>query len=235
MFLKNLKEDMVIKAIKDVFKDMPDICKCPICVEDIATYALNRMTAYYINSGRGILHLEKDILPYIQDQADIYTLVLQAIKIIHDRRKGHKHNLAQNGLEILERAESELADGFYLNFPYLIGRVLDYVSMRPREGIIVDLFIYNEEKKQYVICPMKDPSWINPYVIPNALEGYFAFWPAPQKANSQGEFRKESINFKIVVNDDEYEEEFSLDILSDKVIKHHISTRNVHQLENILI
>lgn len=77
MFLKNLKEDMVIRVIRDVLKEFPHICQCLICLEDIATYVLNRIKPYYISSGRGILHLEKDIKPYIQDRADIYTLVLQ--------------------------------------------------------------------------------------------------------------------------------------------------------------
>jgi len=85
MFLKNLAEDHVIKVVQDVLSDLPDVCKCSICIEDITTYVLNRVSPYYISSGRGILHMEKDIEPFIQDQADIYTLVLQAIDIINKR------------------------------------------------------------------------------------------------------------------------------------------------------
>ena len=99
MYLKNLKEDLVIKVIQDVLQDLPEVCQCLICIEDISTYVLNRLKPYYISSGRGILHLEKDLEPYLQDQADIYTLVLQAIKIIQKRRRDQRHTYAQNGLK----------------------------------------------------------------------------------------------------------------------------------------
>jgi hypothetical protein len=233
MFLKNLKEDMVIKVIRDVLKDMPNVCKCLICVEDLATYVLNRISPYYISSGRGILHLEKDFEPYIQDQADIYTLVLQGTKIIQRRRKEHLHSFPQNGLALLNREEIELVDRYYLNFPYIVGRIMDNVSMRPKGGIKVELSIYQDGK--YRLSEMKDPSWINPYVIPSETAGYFTFWPAPVPASYQGEHSKEEANFKINVNDDEYEEEFSIEVLSDKVIKHHINTHYIYELTPILI
>lgn len=233
MFLKNLKEDLVIKVIQDVLGDLPEVCKCLICVEDIATYVLNRVKPYYISSGRGILHLEKDIEPYIQDQADIYTLVLQAVEIIQKRRREHRHAFPQDGLAILDREEVEVVGAYYLNFPYIVGRVLDALTLKPRGSVRVDLFVY--ENGHYRLAAMKDPSWINPYVIPSQVAGYFAFWPAPMLAQKQQEHVKETVNFKLCVDDGEYQEEFSLDILSDQLIRHHINTKYIYEMDPVLI
>lgn len=233
MFLKNLKEDMVIDVIKDVLNDLPNVCKCLICIEDIATYVLNRLNPYYISSGRGILHLEKDIEPYIQDKADVYTLVLQGVNIIQNRRKEHLHDTPQNGLDVLDKDELEAVDDYYLNFPYIVGRVMDNFTLKPQGGVKVTLNVYVDGK--YVLTEMKDPSWINPYVIPNELAGYFAFWPVAVKAPSQDEHRKVEVHFQIDVNEGEYQEEFSIEILSDKVIKHHINTHFIYELTPILV
>lgn len=233
MFIRNLIEDRVIKIVKDVLRDMPVVCKCCICVEDIACYVLNRIKPYYISSGRGILHMEKDMEPYLQDQADIYTLVMQGANIIMKRRKERAHALPQDGLCALEQEEMQVADEYMLNFPYIVGRVLDYISLKPKGGVTVNLYLFRDN--QYQLTQMRDESWQNPYVIPQEFEGYFTFWPMPLRALNQAGHIKETVNFKLVVDDGEYEEEFSLDILSDKIIRHRIDTRHSYELTSILI
>lgn len=224
---------MVTKVIRDVLSDLPDVCKCLICVEDIATYVLNRVKPYYISSGRGILHLERDIEPFIQDQADIYTLVLQGVEIIKKRRKEHLHSFPQEGLSILDREEVEVVNGYYLNFPYIVGRVLDAMTLKPKGGVKVDLYLFRGQ--HYRIAEMKDPSWINPYVVPTQVAGYFAFWPAPILAEKQQGHVREPITFKLCIDDGEYQEEFSLEVLSDQVIRHHINTKYIYELDPVLI
>lgn len=233
MFLKNLKEDMVTKAIQDVLNDLKDVCKCSICVEDISSYVLNRVPPYYITSGRGILHLEKDIQSNFQSQADIYTLVLQAIRIIQNRRKQNIHNLPQNGIADLDKESIEVQKEYYLNFPYIVGRILSTISLNPKNGITIGLSIFKGSK--YVLCEMKDNSWVNPYYIPNEFSGYFSFWPSPLLAQNQNEITKEAVSFKISVNDDEYTQEFLLDIFSDRIVRNQISTRHTFELSPILI
>ncbi|HOJ50049.1 MAG TPA: late competence development ComFB family protein [Spirochaetota bacterium] len=234
MFIKNLKEDLVIKVLEDVLKDLKDVCKCSICVEDIVTYVLNRTKPFYISSGRGILHLEADLKIDIQDKTDIYSLVLQAINIIKDRRKSHLHSFPQNGIEILRQEEYETTDFYYVNFPYILGRVLDYVSLKPKDGVKVELYIYDNEQDKYVLAPMKEQSWSNPYIVPIRLGGYYTFWPKEIKAKEQSSHTKEKVNFKIGVND-EYEEEFTLELFTDKIIRNYISTNFSYELNPILI
>jgi len=234
MFIKNLKEDLVLRVLEDVLKDVKDVCRCSICIEDIVAYVLNRTKPFYITSGRGILHLESDLKVDIQDKADIYALVLQAINIIKDRRKSHLHSFPQNGIEFLKQEEFETTDYFYLNFPYVLGRVLDYVTLKPKDGVKVELYIYDEEKKRYVLAPMKEISWSNPYIVPAKLAGYYSFWPKEIKARDQKNHSKETVNFKIGVND-EYEEEFTIEVFSDKAIRNYLSTNFTYELSPILI
>ncbi len=234
MFFKNLKEDKVIKAIKDIMSDANvEVCKCPICIEDVACYVLNRIPPYYIGSGRGILHLEKDINPGLQDQADIYTLITQAINIIKDRRHNKIHNLPQNGLDFLDIGIEEIVEKFTLNFPFIVGRVLDYMSLKPKGGIQVSLFIYKNDK--YELAQMQDKSWQNPYVIPIEFEGYFTFWPNAVECENQDRPVKETVNFKLIVEDGLYEEEFSIDIVSDEIKQHRFDTKKTFELATILI
>lgn len=233
MYLKNLKEDLVIKVIQDVLQDLPEVCQCLICIEDISTYVLNRLKPYYISSGRGILHLEKDLEPYLQDQADIYTLVLQAIKIIQKRRRDQRHTYAQNGLKFLNQEEIEVVNDYYLNFPYIVGRVLDGLTLKPKGNVRVDLFVY--QNGQYQLAKMKDPSWINPYVVPPQVTGYFTFWPAPILAEKQKDHQKETVHLKLCFDEGEHQEEFSLSILSDQLIRHHINTKFVYETNPVLM
>ncbi|HCL57442.1 MAG TPA: hypothetical protein DHW82_10600 [Spirochaetia bacterium] len=233
MFLKNLAEDHVIKVVQDVLSDLPDVCKCSICIEDITTYVLNRVSPYYISSGRGILHMEKDIEPFIQDQADIYTLVLQAIDIINKRRKSNVHTKNDDGLLLLSRKENEIVSDFYLNFPYIVGRILDSSYLKPKGDLKVQLMIFQNDK--YVLCPMKEPNWTNPYQVPDQFSGYFTFWPNAKKAEDQKNIGKETVYFKLEINGVEYEEEFSISVFADSLIHHHIHTSYIYDMGIILI
>jgi hypothetical protein len=193
---------------------------------------LNRINPRYIYSGRGILQLELENHQHLQNQADTYSLVMEAIRLIQSRRKFQKHNLSQDGIEALEIVEQEVQNSYYLNFPFIFGKVMDLHGMKPKIGTEIKLFVYRQDK--YQPCPMKDKSWINPYVTTGDLGGNYVFWPAPFAALDQKEISKETVTFKIDMDQSLYVEEFELDIISDKMI-HNRNLLKHYQLDTIVI
>lgn len=78
--LINLMEETVFNKIDDLWAKT-DYCKCEECRMDIATYALNRLPAQYVQSlkGKTICRFEAS---RIQSDIDVTVIVGKAIELV---------------------------------------------------------------------------------------------------------------------------------------------------------
>jgi competence protein ComFB len=88
--LKNITEDDVENQLDDLLSKMPNICSCPQCRLDMATYALNRLKPNYIRTDTGALFHKVNVSSTVA-KTEILTTVLMAINTIgehphHDKK-----------------------------------------------------------------------------------------------------------------------------------------------------
>lgn len=81
--LHNYMEDLVWEKLDELLKDYPDVCDCPQCRKDMATYALNHLPPRYISSHHGELYSRLDQWK-VQFSADLIMVLLKAIKLISE-------------------------------------------------------------------------------------------------------------------------------------------------------
>jgi competence protein ComFB len=147
------------------------ICTCDQCRLDVACYVLNRTTPYYIVSNRGVARVEQESFERQQQNADINTLIYEALKRV-------SHN--QRSLPSDKNAKS-LPEGVpVFNIPTIIGRLFNGLNFSPMSDISIEL--YQEGK----LVPMKDRNWQNPYNLVFNTGGTFTFWPEPIQAEKTG-------------------------------------------------
>jgi competence protein ComFB len=65
----------------EVLPKYPDICKCERCRYDIAAFAANRLTPFYVVSRNGYIFAKTKLLSQ-QSRADILAEVIKAIEIV---------------------------------------------------------------------------------------------------------------------------------------------------------
>ncbi|MFW6022558.1 MAG: late competence development ComFB family protein [Halanaerobiaceae bacterium] len=81
-YLTNHTEKVVIETMEELLSsEFKNICTCDNCLQDIATYALNRIPASYVSTHHGevqtrINNFEK------QSHADVIAVVTKAIKTV---------------------------------------------------------------------------------------------------------------------------------------------------------
>lgn len=195
MKLHNLSEELVSNMVEDIFaeedkKEESNFCTCHQCKLDVMCYVLNRIEPEYIVSGRGIAHM-KSAAGYqdrIQKEVDIAALINEGIKKISQTTRPHH----------VDEPEKELPkDGFYFNFPTIIGRLFNGENFEPLYDVTVSL------KKDDQIVKTIDANWDNPYTIVKNTPGNFQFWPFPVNADKTGE--KLTYEFELVVECEKYE------------------------------
>ena len=81
--LHNHSEDVVLETLEKLLesKQFENLCTCPQCLLDMATYSLNRIPAKYIASHSGSIHTKLEE-SYQQSQVDIVKVVTKAINVI---------------------------------------------------------------------------------------------------------------------------------------------------------
>lgn len=89
--LKNLMEDNVEQALKQLLPTMPNVCSCEDCKLDMATYALNRLQPKYARTATGAI-LHRFDTSSAQVEAEILTAVVSAINVIGS----HPHHPPKN-------------------------------------------------------------------------------------------------------------------------------------------
>ncbi len=79
-------EDFVTQKLGEVLDDL-DCCKCKLCQEDIATYALNRLTPKYVRTEKGRALAKANTLSN-QFEVDLLTAIYEGAAVV----KAHPHH-----------------------------------------------------------------------------------------------------------------------------------------------
>lgn len=80
MGAKNVMEQVVWEKLDRELEDY-NCCKCEVCKNDMAAYALNLLKPRYVNSQEGELFSRLDITSY-QNSIDIEVAVSKAIAVV---------------------------------------------------------------------------------------------------------------------------------------------------------
>ena len=86
MKLQNVMEDFVTQKLEEVLDDL-DCCKCKLCQEDIATYALNRLKPKYVRTDIGRVFAKADTLSN-QFEVDLLAAIYEGAAVV----KAHPHH-----------------------------------------------------------------------------------------------------------------------------------------------
>lgn len=86
MKLQNVMEDFVTQKLREVLDDL-DCCKCKLCQEDIATYALNRLKPKYVRTDKGRAFAKVDTLSN-QFEVDLLAAIYEGAAIV----RAHPHH-----------------------------------------------------------------------------------------------------------------------------------------------
>ena len=183
MKLKNYQEDLVLNTIRLVIEDRPEVLPDDSFVHDVAAYTLNRLAPKYIMSERGFTRiapaywLEGSDESAFADMVELVLLVNRAIDIVQSRR----HTREQSGNDKVETGElfAESEVGFWHNYPHLIGRVWDKESSEPISGVCITLYLNGE------LSQPAESGWDNPYYTNPKNNGFFSFWPRPEKMRAE--------------------------------------------------
>lgn len=84
--LKNYMEEVVLNLIDSVLNDI-DMCKCDLCVKDIAALALNNLPPKYIATEKGELYSKVNSLKS-QFEVDVISAITKAAVLV---KKSPRH------------------------------------------------------------------------------------------------------------------------------------------------
>lgn len=85
--LKNYMEEIVLNLLEDVLDDI-NMCKCELCVMDIAALALNDLPPKYIATEKGELYSKANLLRN-QFEVDVIAAITKAAVLVK-RSPRHK-------------------------------------------------------------------------------------------------------------------------------------------------
>jgi competence protein ComFB len=176
MEIHNTTEDLVFSTIETICASVekqgnPDkLCLCDRCRIDAACFVLNRIPPHYIISNRGAARIEQVTISRQQKEADVTSLVFEALKrVSHNQRPNSDHsNAPGNGVK----------QGPVFNIPTIIGRAFNGVNFSPLAGATVELWREGE------LVTMKNRNWQNPCALVENTQGAFTFWPESLSAGA---------------------------------------------------
>lgn len=87
--LTNLMEETVLNKIDQLWKDT-EYCKCDNCRMDIATYALNRLPAQYVQSLKGKVLYQFEATQ-IQPDIEVTVAVSRGIEVVGNSPHKNAH------------------------------------------------------------------------------------------------------------------------------------------------
>lgn len=176
MKLKNYQEDLVLQAISIALENRPELSEDEVAVNDIAAFVLNRLPPRYIMSERGFTRLVSEEEEPSDERRDVATmvqllvLVNRGIELVENRRKPS----SDNPQEVLTREDQIMP---VLNFPQIVGKVVDARDDRAVANATVTLYVDDE------IADPAEPGWPNPFMTSLATRGYYSFWPRHRRGD----------------------------------------------------
>ncbi len=185
MQLRNYQEEIVLAVIPLVLEDHAADASDESFVHDVAAYVLNRLPPRYIMSERGFTRIaaEQWMLdvdeaprrsrdrqdPTLVGMVQLLILINKAIQVVGSRRRGpspgKRASVAATGPRI------DLDEGFWHNFPQIIGRLVDTRAKAPVLGATVTL-----TAGKLGLLPA-ERGWANPCQTSDGTKGYFSLWP----------------------------------------------------------
>lgn len=79
--VKNYMEDVVGRLVPEILNEYKDVCKCPMCVEDIKAIVLNKIPPKYAVSEKGLLYIKTNEL-CTQFKMDVIKEIVIAIGVV---------------------------------------------------------------------------------------------------------------------------------------------------------
>ncbi|MDH4129424.1 MAG: late competence development ComFB family protein [Spirochaetota bacterium] len=229
MILRNNMEDFVLNVVNEMLKDSKDnFWQNDAHRHDLACYVLNRVKPRYVTSGRGILHSEIILEKNIQENVDIFSLVAEGMRVISSRRTESDRN-ADN------KDDYDETEDFYFNFPYFLGKVISMNTWEELSGVIVTL--KHKVDDNFVISPMINSQWLNPYTISEETSGYYTFFPHHIKDEK---LKSTSKTFQFMLHFEHpkiepFERHFSIDSTSERGIPSIFQRGLIHRIDDVYI
>ncbi len=228
MEIHNIVEDLIGETVSELFQEelrtgRLGYCTCPQCKLDVTCYVLNRMKPEYVVSGRGVAHASSEYQDRIQRQADAVSLGNEGWKKINQTRRPHfDHSGKKPG--------SNHPRPPVFNFPTIIGRVFNGRTFEPMNGLQVTLV--RDEAPVLMI----DPNWLNPCTLYGSTGGTFIFWPAPEKAQAQGESLMVEFRLQAKLEGfSAFNHFFSLRINAESSVQEQFSLQRQYTLPDLMI
>jgi competence protein ComFB len=235
MDIHNTMEDIVLHYLEEILILKNDICKCEQCKTDMACYVLNKVKPMYVVSSRGIIHAENFKRNYIQEEIDIYSIVAQAVEVVSNKRRHEVEEKLKNEQNDFSNDELKYFSdsGNFYNFPQIVGRLFDSLTIRPIDDAQITLLKENDKDN---VVPMFNKCWFNPAIIVPQMNGTYTFWPAPipaEKADIQKDFY---MNVEIVKEGyDKLCKYFFIRLISSNYLKKHIKKENIYYIDDLFI
>ncbi len=77
--MKNVTEDLVIRSYGELLPNVPELCTCQVCREDVLVYALNRLPPRYSATLKGEV-VSKLELEAGQGSIDVTVILLEGMR-----------------------------------------------------------------------------------------------------------------------------------------------------------
>ena len=90
--MKNVLEVVVMRDYEELLAQMPRVCGCPLCREDILVYALNRLPPRYVATLTGEV-LSEVQMQADQGRADVTVALMEAFRMVGEAPR-HARNPA---------------------------------------------------------------------------------------------------------------------------------------------
>ena len=81
--MKNVTEQLVIRALQELLPSVPELCDCAVCREDVLVYALNRLPPHYTSTLKGEV-VSKLEMEAGQGSIDVTVVLLDGMRRVAD-------------------------------------------------------------------------------------------------------------------------------------------------------
>ena len=228
MDVHNLMEDVVTKAVNDLYKRIKKekaewlTCDCMNCRLDTISYVLNRIPPKYVVSGRGVTHTVAQTANS-QTFADVEAIALEGAKIVSaTKRPFHTNKRNECTIEANKKPS--------YNFPHFTGEILDGTTFEPVIGASILLKCDGE------VAEMIDKTWMNPVTTWKSTHGSYSFWVKPFPAKQVGHTK--TYKFTLEISAEGYEptvNHFEISVKSENQNRTGIDTTISYKLSEILL
>lgn len=88
--IKNYMEIFIDDELSEILNQYENICKCPLCIEDIKAVALNQLKPLYVVTEKGSLYTKLNELE-VQFKIDVIKEITNAIEIVSENPRHRQH------------------------------------------------------------------------------------------------------------------------------------------------